>query len=176
MVENVLSVTQISDGTMRINKKSEAVEEVVSEAVSIIKTHFDRINLSVSVPRDLLVIPMDGTLVEQVLINLIENAEKYAGDHPAIELTVSDSPGYAVFEIADDGKGIPDEDIPHLFDEPLSVNRGNGDKSRGLGIGLVICAAIVKAHGGILDARNRKEGGAVFRFRLPKGDQESNGR
>ncbi len=176
MVENVLSVTQISDGTMKINKKPEAVEEVVSEAVSIIKSHFNHLNISVSVPDELLVIPMDGTLVKQVLINLIENAVKYAGDNPAVELKVSENADNAVFEIADNGQGIPEEDIPHLFDGPLSDNRSSRDRSRGLGIGLVICAAIVKAHSGIIDARNRSTGGAIFRFQLPKQNRDAYGK
>ena len=81
MVENVLSITKIGDGTLRIVKRDEAVEEVVAEAVSQIRAHFPSIRLTAHIPEDLLVVPMDGTMIEQVLINLVENAVKYAGRH-----------------------------------------------------------------------------------------------
>ncbi len=168
MVENVLSVTRISEGTMRIVKKPEAVEEVVAEAVHLVKAHVGNVNLSVSVPDELLVVPMDGTLVEQVLINLIENAVKYAGEEPLIELQVTADAAKVTFEVSDDGRGIPEESFPHLFNGLLYGNRQAGDSSRGLGLGLVICSAAVKAHNGTIDARNRGTGGAVFRFTLPR--------
>jgi two-component system sensor histidine kinase KdpD len=168
MVENVLSVTRISEGTMRIVKKPEAVEEVVAEAVHLVKAHVGNVNLSVSVPDELLVVPMDGTLVEQVLINLIENAVKYAGEEPLIELQVTADAAKVTFEVSDDGRGIPEESFPHLFNGLLYGNRQAGDSSRGLGLGLVICSAVVKAHNGTIDARNRGTGGAVFRFTLPR--------
>ena len=168
MVDNILSVTKISDGSMQITKKNEAVEEVVAEAVSLVRTHFSGIHLGVSIPDDLLMVPMDGTLIEQVLINLIENASKYAGVSPAIELRVTADTENAIFAVIDDGSGIPEEDLPHIFDGPVSASRKNGDGSRGLGIGLMICAAIIKAHGGTITARNREKRGAEFRFTLPR--------
>ncbi len=168
MVENILSVTKISDGTMRIEKKKEAVEEVVAEAVALVRSHFSGIRLSAHIPADLLLVPMDGTLIEQVLINLIENAAKYAGTSPDIELLVTADAEMAIFSVIDNGVGIPEEDIPHLFDGPVTGNRKTGDSSRGLGIGLLICAAIVRAHGGTISVRNRSEGGAEFRFVLPR--------
>lgn len=167
MVENILSVTKITDGTMRIEKKGEAVEEVVAEAVSLVRSHFSGITLNVHIPRDLLLVPMDGTLIEQVLINLIENAAKYAGASPVIDLTVTADADRATFSVMDDGSGIPEEDIPRIFDGPMSGSRKTGDSSRGLGIGLMICAAIVRAHGGTISARNLSKGGAEFRFILP---------
>jgi two-component system sensor histidine kinase KdpD len=167
MVENILSVTKISDGSMRIEKRKEAVEEVVAEAVSLVRAHFSGIRLTVRIPDDLLLVPMDGTLIEQVLINLIENAAKYAGISPAIELLVTTDAEKVVFSVIDDGVGIPEEDIAHLFDGPVSGSKKTGDGSRGLGIGLMICAAIVRAHGGKISVRNRAEGGAEFSFVLP---------
>jgi two-component system sensor histidine kinase KdpD len=168
MVENILSVTKITDGSMRIEKKDEAVEEVVAEAVSLVRSHFSGITLNVHIPQDLLLVPMDGTLIEQVLINLIENAAKYAGASPVIELSVTADAERATFSVVDDGSGIPEEDIPRIFDGPMSGSRKTGDGSRGLGIGLMICASIVRAHGGTISARNRSEGGAEFRFVLPR--------
>lgn len=168
MVENVLSITRIGDGSLRIGKKPEAIEEVVAEAASLIRTHFPKIKLSVSIPDDFLMIPMDGTLIEQVLINLVENAVKYAGIAPTIEIRVTVTPDFVRFSVLDDGFGLDEEDIPVMFDGPLSGSRKTGDGSRGLGIGLMICSAIVKAHGGSITARNREGGGAVFAFDIPR--------
>jgi two-component system sensor histidine kinase KdpD len=175
MVENILSVTKISDGSMRIMKKSEAVEEVVAEAASLVRSHFSGIHLNVSIPEDLLLVPMDGTLIEQVLINFMENAVKYAGVSPTIELRVTADAGNAYFTVIDDGSGIPEEDLPRIFDGPVSASRKNGDGTRGLGIGLMICAAIIKAHDGTISARNREGRGAEFCFTLPLGQGVDDG-
>jgi two-component system sensor histidine kinase KdpD len=176
MVENILSVTKIRDGSMRIEKKSEAVEEVVAEAVSLVKTHFSGIRLEVSIPEDLLMVPMDGTLIEQVLINLIENAAKYAGISPVIELRVTADDHNAIFAVTDEGSGISEDELPGLFEGPVSGSRKTGDGSRGLGIGLMICASIIKAHGGTISARNREGHGAEIRFTLPRAQGMSDGK
>jgi two-component system sensor histidine kinase KdpD len=175
MVENVLSITKIGDGTLRIVKKDEAVEEVVAEAVSQIRAHFPSIKLTARIPEDLLVVPMDGTMIEQVLINLVENAVKYAGATPKIEITVSTRPDAVAFAVHDDGAGLDEADIPTIFDGPVAGNRRTGDSSRGLGIGLMICEAIVKAHDGTIAARNREGGGAEFKFTLPRAREMQNG-
>lgn len=175
MVENILSVTKISDGSMKLAKKNEAVEEVVAEAASLVRSHFSGIRLSVVIPDELLVVPMDGTLIEQVLINLIENAVRYAGVSPAIELRVAADAENACFTVLDDGAGIPEEELSRIFDGPASASRKTGDGLRGLGIGLMICSAIIKAHDGTISARNREGHGAEFRFTLPLGQGPSNG-
>lgn len=176
MVENVLSVTKIRDGSMRIVKKNEAVEEVVAEAASLIRSHFSGVHLNISIPDDLLMVPMDGTLIEQVLINLIENAVKYAGVSPTVELRVATVADNAVFTVIDDGEGIPEEELSRIFEGPLASSRKTGDGSRGLGIGLMICAAIVKAHNGTISARNRDGRGAEFSFTLPCGQGLDDGK
>jgi two-component system, OmpR family, sensor histidine kinase KdpD len=175
MVENVLAVTKIGDGSMKLVKKDEAVEEVVAEAAGLVRSHFPSVDLVVTIPDDLLIIPMDGTLIEQVLINLIENAVRYAGSAPVIGLTVTADKTDAVFTVSDDGAGIPAEDIPHLFDGPVSSGRKNSSQSRGMGIGLMICSSIVKAHGGTISVRNRTGGGAEFRFTIPRMQENADG-
>lgn len=168
MVENVLSITKIGDGSLQIIKKDEAVEEVVAEAAGMIRSHFPSIRLSVTIPDDLLMVPMDGTLIEQVLINLVENAVKYAGVAPEIQIVVTMTPATVRFSVLDDGTGLTEEDLPVVFDGPVSGYRKTGDGSRGLGIGLMICNSIIKAHGGSVSAHNREGGGAEFRFELPR--------
>ncbi len=167
MVENLLSVTRINEGTMNVTKTLEAAEEIVAEAVSRVKARYKDCKISVKVPEKLLMVPMDGTLIEQVIINLLENALKHSSNNSPIEVVLSRNFRFAVFEVIDSGEGISQQDFPYLF-EGYSVNRSkSSDSSRGLGIGLSICMTIVKAHNGRIEAKNRKSGGAVFTFMLP---------
>jgi len=167
MVENLLSMTRINDGTSSVTKSPEAAEEVVGEAVSRIKKRFPQREIAVYVPEELLEVPMDGTLIVQVLINLLENAIKYSpGDSP-IEVHLKKNGEWAQFEVLDRGRGISEDDLPRLFTSyALNANK-SPDSSRGMGVGLSICMTIIKAHNGKIEAANRKDGGAAFRFALP---------
>lgn len=167
MVENLLSVTRIHEGTMNVAKTPEAAEEIVAGAISRIRKRFLLQKISVKVPDTLLMVPMDGTLIEQVLINLLENAVKHSPEDSTIEVKVKKSRGYAVFEVLDSGEGIAEQDFPYLFESYVPNGKRSSDSSRGMGIGLSICMSIIKAHNGKMEAVNKKEGGAVFRFMLP---------
>ena len=175
MVENLLSVTRINEGTMNVTKSPEAAEEIIAEAISHIRKRFPERKISVKVPDDLLMIPMDGTLIEQVLINLVENALKHSSVDSVVDVNVKTDSQYAVFEVSDQGEGISEEDFPYLFESYVPNGQRSSDSSRGMGIGLSICMSIIKAHNGKLEAVNKSEGGAVFRFKLPleevKGDE-----
>ncbi len=167
MVENLLSVTRIHEGTMNVSKSPEAAEEIVAEAVSRIRKRFPESDISVKVPNELLIVPMDGTLIAQVLINLLENAVKHSQNNTAIDVNVKKNKNYAVIEVIDNGEGIAAEDLPYLFTSFVPNGKKSADSSRGMGIGLSICMSIIKAHQGKMSAENRKSGGAVFRFSLP---------
>lgn len=167
MVENLLSVTRINENVSRVTKSPEAAEEVVAEAVSRIKKRFPQRAVTVSVPDELLEVPMDGTLIVQVLINLLENAIKHSPGNLPVEVYLKRNGEWAQFEVLDHGKGIEDEDFPYLFTGYTPNGNKSPDSSRGMGIGLSICMTIIKAHNGKMEAENRKEGGAVFRFALP---------
>ncbi|MBR0597014.1 sensor histidine kinase [Sinanaerobacter chloroacetimidivorans] len=167
MVENLLSVTRINEGTMNVAKSPEAVEEIVAETLSRIRKRFPNRKISVKVPDELLMVPMDGTLIEQVLINLLENAIKHSPEESAVELEVKKERKFAVFEVRDNGEGIAEQDFPYLFESYVPNGKRSSDSSRGMGIGLSICMSIIKAHNGKMEAANRKEGGAVFLFKLP---------
>ena len=106
---------------------------------------FPERNISVKVPDALLVVPMDGTLISQVLINLLENAIRHSPENTAIEVNVKKNGSWAMFEVIDNGEGIAPEDFPHLFESYVSNDRKTADSSRGLGIGLSICMSIVKS-------------------------------
>ena len=171
MVENLLSVTRITGGTTTLKKQDEIVEEVVSEAVMRIRKRFPNHHIDVTVPDELLIVPMDATLIEQVLINLMENSIRHSGSSLPISLRVSKKRSGAVFTIADKGKGIDPSRIPDIFDG--KSNKGSSDSSRGLGIGLSICKSIILAHDGKIYAENNVNGGASFTFVLPmKGEFE----
>ena len=167
MVENLLSVTRINEGTMNVTKSPEAAEEIVAEAIRHIRKRFPERKISVKVPDELLMVPMDGTLIEQVLINLLENAVKHSPEDSTIEVEVKLDDQYALFEVQDSGEGIAEEDFPYLFESYVPNGKRSADSSRGMGIGLSICRSIIKAHGGKLEAANRDAGGAVFLFKLP---------
>ena len=167
MVENLLSVTRINEGTMGVLKAPEAAEEIVAEAISHIRKRFPERKISVKVPDELLIVPMDGTLIEQVMINLLENAIKNSPEDSVVEVEVRPDHRSAAFEVSDSGDGISEEDFPYLFESYVPNGQRCSDSSRGIGIGLSICKSIIKAHGGSLDASNRKEGGADFLFKLP---------
>lgn len=167
MVENLLSVTRIKEGTMNVTKTPEAAEEIIAEAVSRIRKRLPNRKIAVKVPEAFLLVPMDGTLIEQVLLNLLENAIKHSPEDSTIGIELKKSGGYAVFEVADNGTGIAEEDFPYLFESYVPNGKRSSDSSRGMGIGLSICRSIVKAHSGKMTAANKKTGGAVFQFTLP---------
>ncbi|WP_186424024.1 sensor histidine kinase [Lacrimispora celerecrescens] len=167
MVENLLSVTRINEDASNLKKSPEAAEEVVGEAVSRIKRRFPQSKILVYVPEEFLEVPMDGTLIVQVLINLLENAIKYSPADSPIEVRLEREGTWARFEVLDRGRGILSEDLPHLFTGYKPNECRSADSSRGMGIGLSICKTIVNAHQGSLRAENRKDGGTVFCFTLP---------
>jgi len=167
IVENLLSVTRINEGTMNVAKVPEAAEEIIAEAVTRIRSRFPQRRISVQVPNELLMVPVDGTLIAQVLINLLENAIKHSPNESLIEVYLKKNGAYAIFEVLDEGSGISKEDFPYLFESYMPNSTKSPDSSRGMGIGLSICMSIIKAHSGKMEAENRKEGGAIFRFTLP---------
>ncbi|WP_241433495.1 sensor histidine kinase [Listeria floridensis] len=175
MVENLLSVTRISDKEFTVKREDEAVEEIVGEAVQRVKTRFPYRNISVQVPEQVLFVPMDGTLIEQVLMNLIENALRHGGENASVWVNaiLSGRGDEVIFTVKDDGTGIPPENMGHLFDGLAALERDRIDMTRGLGIGLSICMSIIKAHGGRMEASENPGGGTIFRFTLPLGGKEN---
>jgi len=170
MVENLLSVTRLDENAANLKKLPEAAEEVIADAVGRIRKRFPARVIDVSVPEDYLEVPMDGTLIAQVLINLLENAAKFSPEANPISVTLRKEGASAVFEVSDRGKGIPPEELQSLFSGMRAHAEPSADSSRGMGIGLSICKTIVSAHGGKISAETRPGGGAVFRFTLPLGE------
>lgn len=172
MVENLLSVTRINDTvTHQVNKTPEIVEEVVAEAVQRLKKRFPSASIIVHVPTDYLLIPMDAILIEQVLINLLENALIHSGSSHSPELTVTDHPDHVTFCVKDFGHGLNPDVIPDIF-SGICHNTGSVDSHKSMGIGLSICKTIIDAHNGYIEAKNHTNG-ALFLFTLPKEEEEN---
>lgn len=175
MVENLLSITRISGEQAQITKECEAAEEVVAAAVSKFTKRFPDINISVEVPDEILMVPMDATLIRQVIMNLLENAVIHGEGVTHIHFGVSRVGNTACFSVCDNGVGIPSEKLPTIFSGGLSeVSHSNFDIKKNMGIGLSVCNTIVKAHGGRMSAENLESGGACFRFYLPVEEDKNN--
>lgn len=172
IVENLLSVTRMSEEeSARITKTPEAAEEVVGEAARKFRKRFSHISVSVEAPEELLMVPMDAILIEQVLANLLENAATHGKTTTHICLSVRREGDRALFTVRDNGGGIPEKQLATLFDDHIrrTAEATEGDKKRNMGLGLAVCKAIVHAHGGVMSAGNLPEGGAELRFTLPLG-------
>lgn len=169
IVENLLSITRIGDGNARIDKQEELVEEIVSSAVLKFRKRFPDVNVSVHLPEELLLVPMDGILIEQVLVNLLENSVLHGKYTSRIEITVEEQDDRIRFLVDDNGAGIKPSILPKMFEGNLQPEEGEeSDSKRNMGIGLSVCMTIVKAHKGNMKAENRKTGGARVSFWLPK--------
>ena len=174
VVENLLSITRIGGDQAELTTRPEPAEEVLAEAVQKAHKRLTDIQFTVNAPDELLMVPMDPILIEQVLSNLIENAATHGVTTTAIHLSVSKTEdGLAAFSVRDNGQGIPPALLPHLFDYSIRHSAGpTGDGKRNMGLGLSVCNAIVKAHGGHLTARNTGDG-AEFIFCLPLSKEET---
>ena len=167
VVENLLSITRIGNDPAHITSEPEAAEEVLGESVRKFRRRYPGVRVSVSIPDDLLMVPMDPVLIEQVLSNLCENAVLHGKTTTHIQLAVCTDGKFARFSVSDNGCGIAEKDLPNLFDGTLKhYDTSSGDGKRNMGLGLSVCLAIVRAHGGTMTARNLSTG-AEFSFCLP---------
>ncbi len=165
MVENILSVTRVRDGTMPLKMREEMLEEVAGDALLTTRRRFPDCHVELDLSEDILYLPMDPLLIRQVIVNLLENAIYHSGDREHITLHLCRQDDWAVVEVRDRGRGLSEEVL-----QAIQAGRAmplSGDATRGMGIGLSVCQSIIKAHGGFFTAGNRPEGGAVFRFGLP---------
>lgn len=167
VVENLLSITRIGDDQAHITKSLEPAEEVMGETALKFRRRFPGIAVSVDVPDDLLLVPMDPILISQVLSNLLENAAVHGRNTTRIRLSLQAKGEFALFSVRDNGGGIPEKDLPALFDGTLKHGETpSGDGKRNMGLGLSVCLAIVRAHGGSMQAENLADGAEVS-FSLP---------
>lgn len=171
MIENLLTITRMNDTTRPLHTETEVVEDVLGEAVIKFQKHFKGISVEMDMGSDVLLADMDAVLVEQVTINLLENAV-YHGKHTTRICVNARQQGEKVtITIADNGAGIPKEKLEKIF-VGEAVHEAGADSHKHMGIGLSVCKTIIKAHGGLMTAFNNEYGGASFSFTLPAKENE----
>ena len=172
LVENILNMTRISESHLVLHREFEVVDDIVGEA----RTHMAKLlqnrKLFISLPEDVVSLPVDGKLIVQVIINLLDNAIKHTAPDDSISLFVRAQGGYAVFSITNTGECIDESIKDTLFEAFVTRSGAVADGRRGMGLGLAICKAIVEAHGGTINAHNISPRGTCFTFTLPLEVQE----
>ncbi|MBS6196191.1 MAG: DUF4118 domain-containing protein [Clostridiales bacterium] len=167
MVENLLSVTRIDGRNVKIIKNETVLDELVDSVLVKFAKRYPHQEVELDLPEDFIVIPMDAILIEQVIINLLENAVEHAKGMTKLTLRVAAKGSKAIFCVRDNGSGIEEEIIKNIFTGQIYKDHIPADGGKNsAGIGLSVCATIVKAHGGELMAANLKEGGCEFKFAL----------
>ncbi len=166
LVENLLSVTRIENGTMELHMQSEMVEDVIQESVKRAKRCMNSHTLIVEQEDDLLMARMDAKLIVQVLNNLLNNAVKYSPSGTEIRLCVYEKDHHVFFEVADQGKGIAEEEKDKIFSLFYAGNHPNIDGRRSMGLGLALCKSIVEAHQGRIWVKDHVPRGSIFGFEL----------
>lgn len=167
LVENILSVTRIENGTMKINLQTELLDDIVNEALKHTLRHSYNHEIIFKNPGDIIMVKADSRLLVQVFVNIIDNAVKYTPEGSEIVISAALRDHKAVVSIADNGPGIPDEAKNKIFEMFYTATSTVSDSRRGMGIGLSLCKSIITAHGGTISVRDNKPHGTVFTFTLP---------
>ena len=165
LIGNLLDMIRVETQTLVVQKEWQPLEEPIGVALIRLDERLQGREVQVQLPPDLPLVPLDGLLIEEVLINLLENAVKYTPAGSPITISARVDNQTIVVDVADRGPGLPPGEEARIFDKFYrSVGAPPGG---GVGLGLTICRGIVQAHGGRIWAENRPGGGAVFRFTLP---------
>ncbi len=164
LVENLLNVTSLEAGVLRVHKQWQPLEETVGVALSRLEGELRDRAIEVAVPEDASFVAFDALLMEQVFVNLVENAVKYTPDGTPIEIRAWSIDGGVEVQIADEGPGIPEGQEERIFGKFQRAIR----TPSGMGLGLAICRGILTVHGGRIWCENRSGGGCAFRFVLPR--------
>ena len=172
LVENLLAVTRLEDGQVRLTQSVELMDEVITEALHHINRKSREHTIRVSASEDLILARIDAKLIVQVIINLVDNAVKYTPAGSVIEIHTEKAAHQVIVSVSDNGPGIPDEQKPHIFDMFYSGANKAADSRRSLGLGLSLCKSIAAAHGGSISVADNHPQGTVFILKLPAGEVE----
>ncbi|MGH7440642.1 MAG: ATP-binding protein [Polyangiaceae bacterium] len=167
LVRNLLDMTRLEAGALRVQKEAQPFEEVVGGALTRLEDRLRGRQVRTDVPSDLPLAAFDAVLVEQVLVNLLENALKYTPPASPIDIEARERDGMLEVTVADQGPGVEPRDRERIFEKFYRAHEGQGG---GVGLGLAICRGMVSAHGGQIRVEGRPGGGAAFRFTLPLAD------
>jgi two-component system, OmpR family, sensor histidine kinase KdpD len=166
LVTNLLSVMRLESGKVRLKKTHEALDDLIFGVLSRLSGRLEGREVVVDVPRDLPLVPMDPVLIDQVLVNLIENVLRYTPEGSPLSISAAPTGSEILVEVADRGPGIDSDEREKVFER---FYRGSHARQRdgGSGLGLTICRAAARAHGGRIAIRPRSGGGTVVEFALP---------
>jgi two-component system sensor histidine kinase KdpD len=167
LVSNLLDMTRLESGHVRLRREWVPLEEVVGSALERLEKHLHGHTVTTDLDDDLPLVSIDPILLEQLLVNLLENAAKYTPTGTEVTIAARSTPGELQLDVLDRGPGIPPGDEERIFER---FYRGPHSRVSGVGLGLPICRAIARAHGGTLDVVARDGGGARFRIRIPQPD------
>jgi two-component system sensor histidine kinase KdpD len=167
LVDNLLDMTRLEAGTVTLNKQWHVLEEIIGSALVRLRRELARHEVHVAIPDDFPLLWLDGVLMEQVFVNLFENASRYTPPGSRIDVTARKAAGFVEVTVSDNGPGLPAGNESQVFEKFFRGSPLHPDARRGVGLGLAICRGLVRAHGGELSARNRPEGGAEFIITLP---------
>ena len=166
LVNNILDMARLDAGVAELNKQWYPVEEIIGTVLTRLRKHLGDRPVKVRMPPGIPMLHADAVMIEQVLINLLENALRYTPAGSALEIEVQTADDSVEIAVADHGPGIPQGQEETLFEKFYQTRHEKAQS--GVGLGLAICRAIVEVHGGRIRAQNRPEGGAVFSFTLPQ--------
>jgi two-component system sensor histidine kinase KdpD len=164
LVRNLLDMTRLDAGALKVKKELQPLEEVVGAALYRLDDRLRGRPVGTDIPADLPLVPFDAILIEQVLINLIENSIKHTPAGSPIDVSARVRENEVEIEVADRGSGVDDANRERVFEK---FYRGREGEGGGVGLGLTICRGIVSAHAGRIWVEDRPDGGASFRFTLP---------
>ena len=167
LVENLLSVTRLEDGNMKLNKSAELIDEIISEALNHINKRSVEHKITVCENEDILLVDVDARLIVQVIINIVDNAIKYTPNGSEITISTQKYDKILSVSIADNGNGIADDAKEKVFEMFYTGANRIADSRRSLGLGLSLCKTIISAHGGEITVSDNTPHGAVFTFTLP---------
>lgn len=174
LVENLLAITRIEGGQVKLTRTVELIEEVIAEALRHINRKSKEHTIHVISPQDLLLALIDAKLIVQVIINLVDNAIKYTPIGSIIEIHLEKKDNWIVVSVSDNGPGIPDDQKSQIFEMFYTGANKIADSRRSLGLGLSLCKSIIMAHGGAISVTDNQPQGAVFTFTLPSEEVKLN--
>lgn len=167
LMGNLLNMTRIESGAIKLHVEPGDLQDLIGTALEQLGGRAEQHQIKVEVPANFPLVPMDFSLMVQVIANLLENAIKYSPMNSLIEVSASLQDSKACIHILDRGTGIPSEDLSRIFDKFYRVQRP--ESVSGTGLGLSISKGIVEAHGGRIRAVNRQGGGTILEVELPLG-------